>query len=422
MNRRPTSGTPGPISSLGRASGIVLSGNVLGFAVLLVSTPIVARLYSPELYGEFAAIVATASVLIGFSTLRLEILAQTAADDKESANLFGNAIVFSLILALVASLGVLGLHLVFGYPLLWAAGGLVILLGSLQLVGSALMTRRQKYTDLAAAGFFQQAGTGILQAIFGSLGGGVLGLIAGFCVARAVWLVPIGAQLRNGFDQFRMRSEVLSKGRLAGSSALINSVGGQLIVLIPAAAYGALYAGLAAMATRLLVSPLSLISTSVASASIGEVGRALREGRAREAATSVRSGVLILAALGALPCGLIIFAGGDIFAWVLGDQWRGAGQIASAMALGAWAQFALVPFSQVLNLTGASSSLFKWDIARLLILAGSLSLPLLPSVAPVVGFWAYSISQVALYGYLYMVIRASLKRVARNSMPREFES
>ena len=181
----------------------------------------------------------------------------------------------------------------------------------------------------------------------------------------------------------------------AGTSAGINSLAGQIPILLPAVLYGDQAAGLLAMALRILVSPLGLIGNAAAAAAVGEISQALRT-RSGQARAVLRRGLLDLAVIGAVPA----FAAGTLgmvaVPYLLGEQWAETGTIVAALALGAWAQFVVAPFSQTLNLSGRSSWLLVWDVCGCAV-TGAFLLPSLTGLGIVAASACYSVAMLGLY-------------------------
>jgi O-antigen/teichoic acid export membrane protein len=197
---------------------------------------------------------------------------------------------------------------------------------------------------------------------------------------------------------------------MAGSSAFINSLTGSLPVVLLAVFYGDATVGQFAMATRILLTPLSLVSQSAASANIGEVGRLLRDGD-DGAVQVVRRGLRDLLAVGLLPCAAAAATGAWVVPFVLGPRWREAGLLLALLAAGTLAQFVTSPFSQLLNLTGHNRMLLAWDTSRFGVTAASLCLTRALGLSPAWAIGSWSIALVAVYCALaVMVVRVVAHR------------
>lgn len=384
----------------------MLIGSILGFGIALALTPLLSRLVSPEVFGAFSAVVAVSAVFVGMSTMRLEIAAQRASE-SDARQLLGLALVlvatWSVTIEAVAAVAVA----VFAAESLWLWVGPLVFLASLQLVGSAALTRRGLYRRLGTSNFVQGAGTGLAQLGAAAIQPTVGALVVGFALSRLVWFG--GIPLR-GVKRSRMRAVWSSHRRYAlvsGSSAGVNSLASQLPVLLCSALYGSVAVGLLAMAVRLVLSPLGVVSQAVASAAIGEVAASLRteSGEApRLVATGQRG--LFLTGLGpSLVAGLL---GTWVVPALLGGQWAQAGIMVALLSAGGLAQFTVSPFSQVLNLSGHSELLLRWDLTRLVLLLAAFVGPWAVRLDVVWAVGTYSAVMVVLYADLARRIRRAL--------------
>ncbi len=381
-------------------------GTLAGNGVAWLLNFALARIFTEATFGTASVIIAVASVFIGVSTLRLEVLSQRTSDDGEARLLLSAGLSLSLWwgVGLTAAAGIaVGL----GAAAYWLALGLMVSLGSLQLIGAAALTKRRAYGRLTWANLQQAAGMSVLQVGFGLLSAGVFSLLAGFAAARLVWL-PTMRGLRPTARPWRTLSEAHRRfGLVAGSSALVNALAGQASVLLVGIFYTAADTGVYAMAVRVLGVPLAVLSQAVAAAAIGEIGALVRAGTPWY--PTVRRTVLGLAGIGAVICAAAFLLAEPLAPFLFDGKFDGAGRTIAILAVGSWLQFAVSPFSQLLNLTGAHRSLLAWDVARLGLLSlawivpGSLGAPLTVSLI------SYSAAMTAVYLLLFVLIRRAAR-------------
>lgn len=387
------------MSGFRRAGLKVLVGSAGGAALALVLTPVLSRLVTPGVFGSFMTLVALASVLVGVSTMRLEVAGQAEPGDDEARAVLGLGMSLAVALGILVSVATAVAYLLNLVPLLALTVGPMVTIASTQLVGAAWLARRQAYGTLAAASFAQNGGLAVAQAGLAVLSPTVGALVLGFVVSRAYWFLHIPALAWRRSEASRIWARHRTYALTAGTSAGVNSLAGQVPILLPAALYGDQAAGFLAMALRILVSPLSLIGEAAAAAAVGEISQALRS-RSGQARVVLRRGLLDLAVIGAVPALAAGTLGVVAVPWLLGDQWAATGTIVSALALGAWAQFVVAPFSQTLNLSGRSTWLLRWDVCRLLLVIGAFLVPSLSGLGIVAAALTYSVVMVGLYAAL----------------------
>ena len=388
------------------AGFIILIGSGLGYGISILLTPFITRVFQPAVYGSFALITAVTSVFVGVSTFRLEVQAQRVTDDAEASGLirlgFVASCAWAVVLTLAACLAV-ALWNVNGF---WLSIGFLVFIASLQLLGSAVLTRARSYRNLGIANFVQGASVCIVQLCLGLVSADVGSLIAGFGASRLGWL-PTLRQPR----QKMPRLGALWKGNrrfaaVAGSSAFINSLTSQLPILLTSIIYGDVTVGQLAIAIRILVSPLSIVAQAASAANIGEVGRLLRLGD-KTAAQVVRRGMRDLFVVGLIPCGMAAALSVWVVPFILGKNWQEAGQLLAVLAAGTLAQFVAAPFAALLSMTGNNPTLLKWDTSRCVATILSLCIPWALGLSVLWAIGSYSVAFVVIYSALaWLTIRA----------------
>lgn len=385
-----------------RAGLTVLMGSAAGVGLGLVLTPVLARLVTPGVFGSFMTLSALASVFVGVSTMRLEVLGQREHEEDDAQQ----ALKLGLTLAVTLGSGLLVAALV-----AWSAGlvsvwmlavGPMVTLASLQLIGTASLVRAQQYGRLARGNFAQSGGMAVLQTGLAVASPTVGSLLAGYLVARLVWLRHLPGLLWRKADVLSVWSLHRAYALTAGSSAAVNSLASQVPILVPAALFGDQAAGWFAMAVRILIAPLALVGQAAAAAAVGELSSALRV-RDRGAQRVFRRGARDLAVVGAVPAIAAGALGVVAVPYLLGDEWSETGVIVSVLAAGAWAQLAVAPFSQTLNLADRSGWLLRWDVTRLVLLLTVFVLPAALGLGIVVTAVCYSAALVVLYAVLALM-------------------
>lgn len=395
------------MSGFRRAGLTVLIGTVAGSAMTLLLTPVVARLFAPATYGTFATVVAVTSIFVGVSTLRLEVLAQAAVDEGEAGRLQQLALLASMGWGLLITAAAAVLAGVSALSWWWLLVGPLVTVASLRPVGVSVLTRAGKYRTLAWANLVQGAGVGLLQVLGGLVSASVAVLVSGFALSRLTFLPAV----RLGRCRWRELRTTWSRARafalVGGGTAAINSLGGQLPILLGAAWFGQAEVGWLAMAIRVLVSPLAIMGQAAAAGAIGEVGRLLREARP-DAPSVVTKGMRDLLVIGLLPCAAAAALGHWLVPLLLGAQWAPAGVLVGWLAMGTLAQLTVAPFSQLLNITGRSRWLLGWDLTRVAVIAAAFGVVRWLDGNLVTAVASYSAGMVGLYVVLGWLCRRAV--------------
>jgi O-antigen/teichoic acid export membrane protein len=335
-------------------------GTAAGQLLIILVTPILSRLYTPEDFGMLAAFAAILGVFSVIASLRYELAIPLPASDSDAADIFFLSILvlcfFSTLLAVVLYffsgyfLGVINLGGVAKWIWMLPIGCFLI---GLYNIFSLWSIRKRKFGSLAASKFSQSAVLASIQ--LGGYGMGAPALLAGqilgqsagaggllFSIVKTDWstlrAVKIKGILRAGREQYRFPMYSTWTG-------MLNAVGLQAPNLLFVLLFGPVSAGLYFMANRVMSAPMQLLGQAVGQAFLAEAAEANRNGTLSSLAKKV---MLKLSFLIALPMSIIALFGEQIFSFVLGDSWSEGGQVAQWLVIVICVQFLTSPIGQIL--------------------------------------------------------------------------
>jgi O-antigen/teichoic acid export membrane protein len=364
----------------------VAGANALAQALLLVSAPLLTRLYAPGDFGVLGVFMALASIGMAFATARLEWSMPNPRSPTQAAALLacGVLLLAAVCVALAAGLPWLppawlppdwreirpALWLL---PVVLAGHGLVQLLQAWHVRGAELRALGQVKLWQSAAQVAVALGAGLAL----GAAGGPWGLLAGAVAGAWVGALGLGwhAQgLRRARRRLSARRLALSWRRYRGQAAWstlaasLNTLSLTVVPLLLARHYSAAEVGYYALMQRVAFGP------------VGVVGNAVRQSFWAEAAQRARSDPGALRALYlrsarrlawfALPVALAALAG----PWVVGPlfgaaQWQAAGWVLAASVPMLVGQLVVSPLSH-LEVHGRQRWQALWDAVRLVLLVG----------------------------------------------------
>jgi O-antigen/teichoic acid export membrane protein len=417
----------------GFAGGVtrILAGSVTGQGLVILSYPVLARLYDPTQFGLLVAFTAVVSMVGVLSTSSLEAAVLIPATDEEAASVAWASLTSVVITAVLTA--VVGLLL--GPPIaaflgapalagLWWLVALTVLALGVYFVLSEWMVRSRSYGTLARRNVLQGIGQVVTQIGLGLAGVRPVGLLLGLGVGR---LCGIGGTFSAGGLLRRPRPripDVLAAVRryrrfplVASWSKLLNTAGLQVPLLIVSAVYGEVGAGLLGLTVRVVGGPAAVIGQAVYQVFTAEASAKVR-GLDRGLAAFTRSSVLRLLAIGAVPALLLVTLSPVVFGVVFGPEWVDSGRFAQLLAIAYLAEFAVTPISQTLFILERQGVQLAWDSTRLLLTAGGpllcglLGAPVLTAVALLAA--AHVASYITLYVLSMRAAHASDRGEIRN--------
>ena len=197
---------------------LLSGGTLLGQAILLLSSPLLTRLYTPAEFGSLAVFTALAGMLSSIMCLRYEFAVPGCRDEEDALAVVALSGLVATLLALVLALCVL----VFGEPaadllgladvagLIWLLPPLLWLWG-LALALASWSIRQGSFRLNAAGNLAQFATQALTQLGLGALGGGGGALVVGYGLGPVARFAFLTRALR-GQDWARLRR--LSPARL----------------------------------------------------------------------------------------------------------------------------------------------------------------------------------------------------------------
>jgi O-antigen/teichoic acid export membrane protein len=351
-----------PGGRLVRRLTILAGATFLGQGLLVASAPLLTRLFSPAEFGllaVFAALVGLTGMVAG---LRYEFAIPLCRDEDEAAGMVVLCLVVSCLLATLCALIVLAVGpetaVALGTPalapLLWLVPPCVLLLG----LGQAFdywSIRRGSFRVNAASRLVLCGGQAGSQVGLGLAGAGGAGLALGYAFGYLARLIYFAAALP-GAERARLRLAArrrvwpLARAHwrypaLFAPSGLLQAAVHLLPAIPLAALYGPAVAGWFALVQRLINLPVRMLGQATSQVYLGEVAQRSPAAVYR-LFLRVTLRFLALGLAGMLP---LLLAGPALFALLLGEPWRPAGEFAQALVPLYLARFVVAPVSQTLN-------------------------------------------------------------------------
>ncbi|WP_245302897.1 lipopolysaccharide biosynthesis protein [Symbiobacterium terraclitae] len=411
-------------SPLTRAVAMVAGGSALAQALVVLTSPVITRVYSPEDMGVYALYTAVLAILSSAVCLRYELAVPIARTVEGSANLTAvSALVAAVISGLAwAALWLLrrlnpgGLAAAIPEEMVWFFPLTLLALGILQAAGG-WATRQQAFGRMTRSRMVESAVTVGLQIGLGALGGGALGLVAGRAAGYGAGaLVLMGRERGAQVSLLRLLSlREMWAGAvrfrrfplLAAGAGLLNSGGLQVAQLLLGVFYGTQVAGWYALGQRMVDAPMMLVGQAVSQVYAAEVARLAREepGSIRPLFKQLAWRLLLV---GTPPILFLGAFGPQLFSFVFGPEWREAGMYTQVLVVMMLAKFVVVPLSYTLDALERQDLQLCWDAGRLVLALGALlaarGLGAPPEVAVAMYGGAMTASYLALYGVMLLAV------------------
>jgi lipopolysaccharide exporter len=335
------------------------SGTVFAQALLLLASPFLTRLYSPESFGIFALFTSITAIITVISCMRYELAIMLPKSDKEAANLLGVSLIFVTLVALLTIPVVWwGRKALLQWlkapalsPYLWLIP-LAVFVGGVFLAFKYWNFRTKHFGRISIAKVASSATTVSAQLSVGYTGYATSGTLIGASIAgQAIATTVLGARIwRNDSKllvksiRFRDMIKEIKRHRkfpmYSTWSAFLNTVSSQLPVMLLSVYFPSAIVGFYAFGHRILKTPMVLIGDSISKVFFQRASEARIQSKL---APLVENTFRKLVMLGMFPILMLIFIGKDLFSVVFGANWAEAGVYVQILALFIFFQFISSP-------------------------------------------------------------------------------
>ena len=404
-------------------------GFVLGQLLILASSPILTRLFTPAEFGVYAVFTALTGIFGNVLSMRYELAVPIAKSDRDAAALAALA-VFSVVASCaltvpIAWLGADWLARKTEMPelssLLWAVPLTIVALSTAESA-SYWSVYRGTFGINATARLVQSAVQSALQVLFGLLGfaggGMVMGYAAGYVVRVAFMAVSFSRadRLLLASPQW---SAVIGNARrnwqypaFSAPSALLEASTQLMLPIFLAMLFGPTMAGLFALGQRLMGLPIRLFAQAARQVFLGEAAE-------REPAAIFglfKKASLLFFGLGVIGMAPVLFAGPTLFALLFGEPWRAAGEIVQLLVPLYLVRFVVTPVSQTLNILGRQKLHLVSSSVDMALMLTTFAATWLLDLPPMVAVLLFSLGSTAAYS-LYFLLAWQVARHHRNALP-----
>jgi O-antigen/teichoic acid export membrane protein len=411
-----------PLPTFWRHVITVLSGALGAQALPLLAAPLITRMCTPAELGAFSVWLGVVAVAAVGATLRLDTAMILDHGTQQQRTCFSVVALSATALGLALTVCAIGAHLL-DLPIMRQMSWLGLLtlgvgtwLTAFQQTTLAYATSHNAFGKAASAKVWGAATIVVMQLLLLTAGAGGAALVAGHLVGLGAGLVAawtllkpptihIGIKLDRSQRNYLVRHQAF--WRFALPSNMLNALVGQLPLFMIGARHGALAAGLFALTQRVLAAPISLLAASVLEVFKRQSVHDFQTlGNCKQAYRYTFKALLLLG----LGPSIILFAfSPQLFAWVFGESWRPAGELARILAPLYFLNFIASPLSYVFFVAGKQKIELAWQVA---LFAMTVTVFLLPATLHQSVLW-YAVGYSLLYlVYLHMSYQCSQNRLA----------
>ncbi len=359
-------------------------GTALGQAIVVLASPVLARLYTPEDFGILAVYSSMLGIISVVASLRYELAIPLPEDDRDATALLVLSLGIVVVVSLLTGIGIwLSGKQITRWanapdlqPYLWLLPLGIGMVGSYQAF-NYWAVRKQAFGRIATTRLYQGAGAVTIQITFGLLKIRPFGLLLGQIIGQAAGaasLAKLTSRTASSISFVRIARIAKRYCRFplfSSPSGLLNSMGLQLPAILLTAFYGPQVTGWFALGQKVVGLPMSLLGQAVAQVYLGTVSGLHRENNADIELIFLKTARRLLF-WGSIPVVILVLIGPQLFSFLFGSGWREAGSYVQLLAVMFLFQFIIVPLSQTMNILERLDLQFAWDCFRLVLVLGTI--------------------------------------------------
>jgi lipopolysaccharide exporter len=366
---------------------LALAGcTAVGAVAMMVASPILTRLFTPEAFGMIAVYTSIVSVFATIGCLRYDLAILLPEDDETAVSLLMlslAALVFicailSLLVWLMTADIVEWLSCRPLAPYLWT-GPIGVLGGGAYQALSCWALRKEAFGEIARTKLSQNAGMLVTQIGLGEwMSGSPGGLLAGDLVSR---FGGVGALLRYSWPSLRrshpgLRELATNAVRYrrfplySAPASLLTAVSTQIPVIMLSRYFGPAVTGWYALTYRVLRAPAVMVGQAAAQSLFAGAAKISRDQERLRALTEKTAIVLVV--IGLPVFALVVQEGSDVFATLFGVKWQRGGLYAQILSPWFFVSFVCSPLSNLLTVREWQATTLVYSALECAVISGCL--------------------------------------------------
>lgn len=335
--------------------------------IIVLATPVIARLFEPSDFGQMALFLSLVMVLANFGSLGYERAMVLPKSDSTAISIakliliimLGSGIIFGITTVLLLVYDVVpGIFVPLNNWLLLLPFG-VVLMSSMRVL-EAWAIRRKNYRSMAYSDVGQATATVGSRIILGSFTGSSLwvlmfGYLAGM-VTKLVMQYRLGGRPANatvcpkaGSHEYTIRKAAEDYKDFPlhyTPTAFIRSLSKNLPVLLFGYLFSPAVVGLYSMANRLFRIPIDVLTKAVGNVYLQRASELNNQGKSL--LQSFTKSTLALAGVAVLPTAVLMLFGEILCVIVLGDAWKQAGVFVEVLSPWLFTMLIAIPANSII--------------------------------------------------------------------------
>ncbi len=363
---------------------MIVGGTIFAQIINILVSPILTRIYQPEMYGVFSTFNSLVAILSISVSLDYQNAIPLEKEDEDAMHLF--ILAFAILIIICTFLGILFLFI--GDSLLsklnysnmipyqffliigiFLTGLYNILMQTAFRVDAFQIIARTKYVQC----FFSNG----VKIVVGMVSKSSLGLVIGIIIGQSAGISSLNRILKSSSKNYRFSIKKIRKMMIkhkkfplfSAPNNYINSMSIQMPVLMLSGMFGSDIVGFFSLANQIVAIPALFIGTAIGQVFYAQISK-IGNGHSDKLKKECLKMLIRMAVLGGAIFLLISMFVPFLITVVYGDKWRIAGDLARILCINAFASFLVIPLGRVLEIINQQQISLMFNIVRVIVLLG----------------------------------------------------
>jgi O-antigen/teichoic acid export membrane protein len=373
-----------PRGKFAKNVSILAGGTAFSQAIIIVTTPILTRIFSPEEFGVYSVFLAILSIIVVVGSLLYEMAIPLPKTNEEAINILSLCVILILAFATIHLIIILLFsHSIASFlktpalenylwliPIAFVGGGLFHIVHYWSI-------RTEQFKSISIAKLSQSTIQIISQITLGLMKFGKLGLLIGDVIGRLIAGITISIlsfknekEILKEVSWIKIKESAIRYRKfplLSSGSSVLNSISLQLPALVLTACYGPYVVGLYVLAQRVLGLPISIVGSAVSEVYLSEASKIDKTNKSALRKLFWKT-LKTMSLLSALFITFIAMVAPLIFAFVFGIEWKEAGVYLQLLAIMYFFQFISAPIGSNIPIFERQDFHLYRELIRILLL------------------------------------------------------
>jgi teichuronic acid exporter len=347
----------------------LFTGTVVAQTITIITLPVLAKLFSPAQFGDFALFFGIVNAIGFVAAGRFDAAVMLPKTEEKAKRLISIGIICCIGTALLSAFVILvASHFSFfkGFQQVISSFRFelpiaIFLVGFYTLLSSKY-NRAKNYKKIAIARIAQNVVVSVFSISFGLLTFGSKGLVYGFMLGQLISILFLSEKRFESIDMSQTKDlmkEFKSFPLYSVPMVFLNTISINIMIFLLTLYVGSSFVGLYSQAYKAINYPLFIIASTISPIFFQKIS--VSENKRTIFLITFSASIIIGICL-LFP---IVIWGQQIFAFVFGEQWRLSGKIAAILFPMTVASFAITNVSTIFSATKSNLILLIWQIVYL---------------------------------------------------------